>query len=248
VKYDMPSQPFTINRTVTNPIQASKFRFAPMRDGRLATLMWRIWVERNEVYAMSRVGKGIARFSFHYSGQIHQHLGQGKKQIIQRPMLLPEGTWMHQIEWRFLIGPDVLHPPTETLKPDEKAYLLNVPPDHMLMLNLLIAAQPSKEAPAIPQQFAGATISWQARLDAGHHVILVGRLTDIDELNKEHLRYIRHELNPHANLDSVTPTPPYVEIHRLDWSEHGGNAMLIVPMGHEGYRVPSDERTDKGRL
>jgi hypothetical protein len=62
-------------------------------------------------------------------------------------------------------------------------------------------------------------------------------MTDFDEPNRQQLQYLRHELNPHFTVDVTPPTPPYVELWRVDWSEHGGNVIVVVPMGYESYRT-----------
>src|ERR1700686_3005137 len=119
------------------PIEGSRLRIAPERNGRMAAFMWRIFADGNEVYARGRLGTDEARISFHHSGQIHQHLGSVKKQLLRRAMPMSEGTWLHQIQWRFLIGADVLHPPPPKFKKKkDRAFLLNVPLDCMLILDL----------------------------------------------------------------------------------------------------------------
>ena len=207
----------------------------------MAASMWRIFTQGNEVYAVGRVNGGVGRLSFHFSGQIHQHLGHGERQLMTRPLLMSDGTWLHQIEWRFLIDADVLRPPTPQFKKKrDRAFLVNVPTGSLLLLNLLMTEQASSNAPVVPREFGGAEVLWHTRLAAGHHVTLVARLVDMDETNRQLLQNLRHVLNPRVALREVPVTPPYVEVQNLKWTEQGGNIILVVPMGHEGYRAPTD--------
>ena len=158
-------------------------------------------------------------------------------------MSMSEGTWRHQIQWRFLIGAGTLHPPPPRFKKKkDRAFLMDVPLDCMLILDLLIAAQPSIIQPPMAREFAEVKGLWHTRLAAGHHVVLLAQVRDMDETNRQQLQYLRHELNPHLNLSAMPPEAPYVEVHRVDWSEQGGNVILIVPNGHEGYQTPTGEK------
>lgn len=239
----MEDAPAPAYKQLTNPIEGSQLRIAPERNGRMAAFMWRIFAEGNEAYACGRLGADAARISFHHSGQIHQHLGRGKKQLLRRAMSISEGTWLHQIQWRFLIGADVLFPPPPQFKKKkDRAFLLNVPLDCMLILDLLIAAHASIDQPPTPREFAEVGVLWHTKLAAGHHVILLAQVRGMDETNRQVLQNMLYERNLHIPIDPLPPTPPYIELHRVDWSEQGGNVIVIVPMGHESYQTPTGEK------
>jgi hypothetical protein len=65
----------------------------------------------------------------------------------------------------------------------------------------------------------------------------------MDPENIRQLHRLRYELNLRMNLTAMPPKPPYVELHEFNYSE-GGNILLVVPMGAEGYRVSESKGAD----
>lgn len=209
---------------------------------RPAALMWKFWVAGNEVYATNRAGGHLVKISMHESGQIHMHLGKGKPKLLARPLPMGSGAWLHGLEVRFLLSPGASRPPPEDLK-GKKAYLVDVPEGHYAILNVLIATEGSSELQIMPHELSGsAQPIWHARLRSGRSVVLVARVAELDEDNREAIRFVREELTPKANFASKPSSPPYVEIRNVHWSVHGGNVALIIPMGREGYTFPTAQQ------
>src|SRR5690348_3360953 len=96
-------------KQITSTLEGKEIRFAPTRGTEPATSIWRIWAEKNELYAISRGTNSTARISMHSSGQVHCRLGDKKKQDMVPPM---PGTppWSHVLELRFLLSDDALSP------------------------------------------------------------------------------------------------------------------------------------------
>jgi hypothetical protein len=80
---------------------------------------------------------------------------------------------------------------------------------------------------------------WRARLRDGRLAVLVVRVLAMDDQNRERIRYLRRELGLTATFDRM-PTPRYLELYDLHWSQDGGNVVLIVPMGEEAFRSEQD--------
>jgi hypothetical protein len=223
-------------RKPERPISGSAIRFAPAIAGQARSAMWKVWVERDEVYALARSGGSAVHLSVHFNGQIHMRVGS-EPQLLARPLPMAGGQWLHAFEWRFLLSEDAYTPPSEKLKKRDKAYLVNLRPGQVLVANLLVASTVNTNPDKMPLEFGiGAMPLWKGKLRAGYPVALVARVTDMSEENARELRYLRHELNPHANLTGEPYEPPYLEVRNYHWSKFG-NIMFVVPMGKEGYRV-----------
>ena len=116
--------------------------------------------------------------------------------------------------------------------------MVEVPEGTVLILNLIVGRSQSQDPADLPHELLpAAQVLWRSVLRSKQHVLLTGRLLPIDDKNKEAIRYIREELNPRANFVEEPRVPPYVEVMRVVWDPAGGNVLLIVPMGREGYRV-----------
>jgi hypothetical protein len=230
-------------------MQGKEYRIAPSVSGRLAASFWKFWVAGDEVYASTRSGGHLTKISVHQSGQIHLRLGEGKRQVLAQPLLLGNGTWLHALELRFLLSAGACRPPEEDLR-KKKGYVVEVPEGTVLILNLILGRTQSQAPADLPHELLpAAEILWRSVLRGKQAVVLTGRLLPSDEENKEAIRYIREELKPRANLRGEPKEPPYVEVMRVVWTPAGGNVLLIIPMGREGYPVGSATttgRTDDG--
>jgi hypothetical protein len=157
-------------------------------------------------------------------------------------MRLGSGPWFHAIELRFLLSDGAHHSPVpqrESLK-NKSGYLIRAPDGFVLYANLIIGpAGTSLDCPP-PVEFtpAGQTL-WRTRLLDGRPAVLVARLLELDDQNREHIRYMREELKPSVTV-SAMPRDKYLEIHHLHWSPEGGNVVLVVPMGEEAFRSEQD--------
>jgi hypothetical protein len=209
------------------------FRVAPSQDGKPAAQFWKFWVTGSEIYATSRSGGNIAKISIHESGQIHMRFEGKDLQQLAPSMPLPNEQWLHAFELRFLLSADAYSPPTEKLK-NKRAFLIDVPSDSVLIMNLLIGAS---SGIALPQDlFAGAEPVWQATLRNQRTAVLVVRVLEMDQQNRDEITFARQSLNPKANF-SKPPVAPYIEFRRVVWSEKGGNVVLVIPLGKEAVRV-----------
>ena len=219
-------------------MQGREYRVAPSLSGRLAASFWKFWVAGDEVYASKRSDGHLTKISVHRSGQIHLRLGEGKRQVLAQPLLWGNETWLHAFQLRFLLSAGAFRPPEEDLK-KKKGYLVEAPEGTVLILDLIVGRTQS-QAPEddLPHELLpAAQVLWRSVLRGKQQVVLTGRLLTIDGENKEAIRYIREELKPRANLREEPKEPPYVEVMRVVWTPAGGNVLLIVPMGREGYRV-----------
>jgi hypothetical protein len=213
------------------PVQGSAFRVGPATLGRQAAFLWKFWITGNEVYASNRHGGHLVKISMHESGQIHMHQGRGGPQVLARPLPMDGGTWGHALEVRFLLSESAGWPPIEDTK-RKKAYLIEVPADHYLLLNVLIARSSDVAPECLPSGLLPAAQPiWSALLRGGRPVVLTARLFKLDDVNREAIRYIRYEVIPHATFSNESNTPPYLEVRNAHWSAEGGNVVLIVPMG-----------------
>jgi hypothetical protein len=200
---------------------------------------WKFWTEGNEIYAASRGGGHLTKISVHASGQIHMHLGPRNTLTFAPPIAVGDD-WLHAIEIRFLIGPGSFTPPPSLtkLKKNDKALLIQVSPNNVFLLNLLVG----RSAASLPNAFVNCAQIWQSSLRDSRIAVLIGRILPMDRENEKQLNFIRSELNPRANFEGkLTGHPPYLECIHAFWSP-GGNVVFVVPMGTEGYRFEGDDR------
>jgi hypothetical protein len=209
--------------------------------GEVATACyWKFWTEGNEVYAAGRGGGHLTKISVHASGEIHMHVGPRNVQKLSPPVPLGDD-WVLAVEFRFLLGHGAFSPPPQLVKlkkKTDKALLAQVPPDHVLVLNLLIG----KSSAAPPGAFANVGQIWRSTLKDGRVAVLVGRSMPIDEENAKKLKLIRFEMNPKVNFEGSLKgqPPPYFEFSEWTWGP-GGNVIFVVPMGAEGFRFEGDD-------
>ncbi len=217
------SKPLAVGNTV---------RIAPGRNRVPLCAFWKFWVTGNEVYATTRGGDPM-HLSVHASGQIHMRIGGKDLQHLAPPLWLGQGQSLHAFEVKFLVGPDALLPKP---RPDRrKAFLIETPEGFSLVLNLVLG-MPGTDG-AVPPEFlpAGETI-WRARLPDSRPVTLVGRVLQMSAEDQGELEYIRRELNPKITF-SGKPSNPYIETRHVHWSPTGGNVIVVIPLGPEGFRV-----------
>lgn len=151
---------------------------------------------------------------------------------------LADGLWLHAIELRFLLHVRASRP-QEKLKAGAKALLLETPPDHVLIVNVLVGAEACPGDAALPQAFDGASILWRSVLRNGRPAVLIARLLPVDEQNKAALREIWEEISPRVNFDKK-PINFYMEVMHVHWHPQNGNVLLVIPMGAEQARFPGD--------
>jgi hypothetical protein len=230
-----------MNKSLSLPVEGKAIRFAPSRNQEPAASLWKVWAEGSEVYASSRSPGGSPKISVHASGQVHYRLEPKLKQDLAPVMRLGTGPWLHAFELRFLLSDGALSPLSqrESLK-NKKAYLIRAPEEFVLHVNLIIGSAGTPMDCPLPVEFtpAGQTL-WRTRLRDGRPAVLVARLLELDDQNREHIKYMREELKPTATF-SAMPSTRYVEIYHLHWSPEGGNVVLVVPMGEEAFRSEQD--------
>jgi len=181
-----------------------------------------------------------AKISVHASGQIHMRLEARDLQRLAAPLVLGGGRWLHAFELRFLLSPETYVPYPEKMKAKQRAFLIDVPDQHVLLLNLLVATAASAVDEPLPSELLPAAQPlWRVLLRDGRPVLLTGRIVPMDQQNQDEIAFIRHELNPRATLSEALKKAPYVEVQRIVWSPEGGNVILVVPMGKEAVREPS---------
>ena len=213
-------------------------RVAPARQGKPAALFWKFWVDGNEVYATSRMLGSTAKISVHESGQIHIRLEKKLLQRLAPPLLLGDGQWLHAFELRFLLSADAYSPPPEKLKKNRRAFLIEVPTDAVLIMNLLVGQPGNSPETALPHELLPAAKPlWRATLKDQRPVVLTARVREMDKKNRGEITFIRHQLNPRFNVSEPPAIPPYTEVRRVVWDPAGGNVVLVVPMGKEALRV-----------
>jgi hypothetical protein len=179
-----------------------------------------------------------AKISVHASGQIHMRLEGKDLNQLAPPLLLGNGQWLHAFELRFLLSPDAHRPPTEKLK-SKRAFLIEVPPDTVLIMNLLVGQTGCSAATDLPHELLPAAEPvWQATLKDQRPIVLTARVMEMDTQNRDEIKFIRHELNPKVNFSKPLTEAPYIEVRRVVWDTKGGNVILVVPMGKESFRVP----------
>jgi len=215
-------------------MHGNTYRIVPTLNGRQAAAFWKFWTAGDEAYASSRKLGHLAKISVHKSGQIHFRLGDQKRQTLSRPLVL--GQWLHAFELRFLRSPGAFFPPAESLT-KRKAHTIEITEDVVLCLNLLVGTFAGQKTTSLPPQFFGAEVVWQTPLRNRRPVVLIARILKMDDANRERVRYIREELKPRANFTAELQSPPYVEVRHAFWHPTGGNVILVIPMGKEGYHV-----------
>lgn len=226
-----------MNKPVNLPVEGKAIRFAPSRNQEPAASFWKVWAEGSEVYALSRSPGGSPKLSVHASGQVHYRLEAKLKQNLAPLMQLGAGPWFHAFELRFLLSDGTFSPlrQREPLK-NKSACLIQAPAGFVLYANLIIGSAGTPLDCPLPVEFApaGQTL-WRTRLRDGRPAVLVARLLELDDQNRQHIKYLREELKPTATF-STMPTDKYVEICHLHWSPEGGNVLLVAPMGEEACR------------
>jgi hypothetical protein len=112
-----------------------------------------------------------------------------------------------------------------------------VPDGFLLYANLIIASKGTPFVCPLPPELlpAGQTL-WRSRLRDGRSAVLVARLLQLDDQNREHIKYLREELKPTATFSTMPTGSKYIELLHLHWSPGGGNVILVVPMGEEAFR------------
>lgn len=224
------------------PVQGKAFRFTPAAGKQPASNFWKIWAEGAEVYLLCRTHGGNQRFSIHQSGQVHYRLAAKEKQDLAPLLRLASGPWMHAIELRFLLSPNSLPPlkPLESLK-NKKAHVVPVPKGFVFHANLLIGDTGVALDCPLPTEFSPAAQTlWRARLRDNRLAVLIGRVLQLSDENREHIRFIRQELKPTVTFSSMSSGSKQLEVHHLHWSPQGGNVVLVVPMGDEAFRADDE--------
>jgi hypothetical protein len=229
------------------PVQGKAFRFAPAVGKQPASNFWKIWAEGAEVYLLCRTPGGNQRFSIHQSGQVHYRLAAKEKQDLAPLLRLASGPWTHAIELRFLMSPNSLPllKPLESLK-NKKAHVVPVPEGFVFHANLLIGDTGVALDCPLPTEFSPAAQTlWRARLRDNRLAVLIGRVLQLSDENREHIRFIRQELKPTVTLSSMSSGGKQLEVHHLHWSPQGGNVVFVVPMGDEAFRADDEPVASK---
>jgi hypothetical protein len=182
----------------------------------------------------------VAKISVHASGKIHYRLAPKLKQDLAPLMQLGLGPWFHAFEIRFLLSESANRPlgESKSLK-NKKAFVIPVPKGSSLLGNLIIGAAGTALNCPLPAEFGGGQVLWRTRLRDGRPAILLGRILELDNQNRDHIKYLRETLKLTAMV-SGTPGEAYVELHHLHWSPEGGNVVQVVPMGDEAVRSEQD--------
>jgi len=233
------------NEAIFNPIaKGRELRFVPVRDSQTIASSWKFWVSGNEVYATSRTTGEATRISVHASGQIHMHMGGRDLQKFAPSLPFDNGDWLHAFELRFLLSTDANHPLPD-LQPQKQILAIEVAPDQMLILNLLISRMPLYRPALVPQEFApGLPPLWERRLKDGRSVVMPARLMELDSSNRALLSSVRQELRPQVILSQPLASPAYAEFRHVSSGASTGNVITIIPMGEEAFRsfpVPANE-------
>lgn len=223
---------------LSHPVESKAIRFAPARNGEPAASFWKVWAEGSEIYALCRSLGGAPKISVHASGQIHYRLEAKLKQDLAPSMPLGTGLWHHAFELRFLLSEGALAPLgwRESLK-NKSAHLIPVSDGFVLHANLIVGAPGISSDCSLPCEFlpAGQAL-WRARLRDGRLAVLVARMLELDDQNRDHIRFMREELQPTANLSTLPSGRERMEVFNFHWSPDGGNIVLVVPMGNEAFR------------
>ena len=231
----MNSQPLPLKKPLC---EGKAFRFAPGRQGKPVAFFWKFWACGNEVYATTRSAGKHTKISVHESGQIHMRIEERQLNQLAPPLFVGNGQWLHAFELRFLVSPGA-YSPIEKLK-GKRAFLIDVPFDKVLIMNLLIGQTGCSIETELPQELLPAVSVWQTVLRNQCPITLIGRVIEMDKRNRDEIEFIRRELNPKANFREPLTVAPYIEVTRVVSDPKGGNIILVVPMGKESFRMPSD--------
>jgi hypothetical protein len=232
--------------SAAKPIANGKhIRIGVMRNRKPAAGIWKFWSQGADVYAMSRLSGSTAKISVHASGQIHMRNSARDLQQFAPAIAMGDGRWHHAFELRFLLSEDTYLPPTENLKNNHNAFLLEVPEGAMAILNLFTGKDKFTNPEDLPREILPNAFSiWRTTLSDLRPVVLTLRLLEMDAKNRDEIDLIRHEINPRVTLRSGSGQPEahvratsYAEIHTVHWSREGGNIVIVVPMGAEAFRV-----------
>lgn len=188
-------------------------------------------------------GPGVsAKVSVHASGQVHMRIEERESQRFAPPIALIEGRWAHALEIRFLLSPDADLPPPVKLRNRDRAYAIDVPERHKLILNLLISISPVPSDEALPKELsAGTRPIWRASLQDGRQALLAARIMPMKDQDDADIAFIRRKVNPRLNYHQKgPPNRHYLEVHNVAWSGDGGNIIAVVPMGKEAFREPEE--------
>jgi hypothetical protein len=219
-------------------VEGKLIRFAPSLEGEPVSSIWKIWAVGDEVYALSRM-LGL-KISVHATGQIHVRLAKKQKQDLTPLMQLGSGPWSCAFELRFLRSDDARMPyrHRESLK-NKGALMIAIPDGYALFANLIIGPRGAPLELPLPVEFSppGETL-WRTRLRDGRLAALVGRVLELDQENREHLRRVRDRKTTY-NASAISEEQ-YMEVHEMHWSAVA-NVILIVPLGDEVFRSEQAE-------
>jgi len=123
----------------------------------------------------------------------------------------------------------------------KRAFLIDVPPGTVLILNLLVGQVGCSAATDLPHELLPAARPlWQATLRDRRPVVLTARVMEMDKQNRDEIMFVRNELIPKMTFSEPLTEDPYIEVRRVVWDPKGGNVILVVPMGKEAVRVQDD--------
>lgn len=220
------------------PILKKEIRLAPSVEGRIAAEFWKFWTAGNEIYASSRTNGHLTKISIHESGQIHMRGDEGV--ALMSRLMAVTSSWGHALEVRFLLSGGACFPAPQDLK-KSTGYAFPVPHDYYLLLNLFVSQSAEPGFDEVLERFHPGQLLWHSKLRHGREAILVGRIPQLDDINRHEIDFIRRELQPKATFQDVPQRPPYVEVRRIVCSPAGGNVLIVVPMGDEAWRVAETE-------
>ncbi len=229
---------FKEKKGITGPQHGGAFRIAPMRDEIFTAAMWRFWNEGNDIYAISRgAASQQLKLSVHASGESSVRFNERGRWKLSPALKM--GDWLHVCEVRFLINPDALPPPLAgKLKRNQKAHGVEFAPDKYLALNLFVGppgVQWNDDAPAL----VGGKPLWICKLADGRTGVLVGRIIELDEANRNVIADLREKMQINVKADSKPGAkPPYVEARMHSWSPTNGNIIAIMPLHLGAFRQP----------
>jgi hypothetical protein len=167
-------------------------------------------------------------------------------QQLASPLVMGYGKWLHAFELRFLLSEGAYFPPPEKFKKKNRAFLINVPDNSALILNLLVGNEGSSATTDLPTEFLpAAKIIWRVGLRNQRPVILISRVLGMDAQYRYQVMRIRQEIRPTVTVDTSSQIPKsYLETTNFSWHQTGGNVIVVVPMGKEAFRA-RDEPTSQ---
>ena len=197
--------------------------------------LWKLWRQGDELYTLAKQSGVDVKISIHRSGQVHHHLGSGKKQLLAPGLFISEGRdWRHGLEVRFLLSKGALMPREASCK--TRPILLDVELGQMAVFNILTSSSPSANISTIPQGFTdGASLLWKANLRDGSHAILIGRILPISEQGEITIFQLRKSREHGFRALHKPDIQQYMEMRHISWSPLGGNVISVVPMGTECF-------------